>query len=420
VNFREAESYLLSLGNEVETMKLGLDNIRKLVEALGNPQKNYLKVQVAGTNGKGSVCAFLDSICLEADVRTGVFTSPHLMSITERIRIDGMDISEGEFARLATKVREVSEKLVSNGDLENVPTFFEQVTAMALLAFAEANVEVAILETGLGGRFDAVTAASSEIAVITRIDVDHQEHLGSTIQEIAAEKAAIIRPDSKLALGEQQQDALNVILNRSRQASVEPRRSNEIAPLVLLGLKGRHQVENAKVAILVAEILNEHFPITAENIAHGLKKARHPGRLESVGRFLFDGAHNAGGAKVLREYLDEFIDRPVTMVFGAMKGKDVSEMAKILWPKAEQVILTRPENPRAMSAGELASFAPETIDADKIVLANSAREAIETAQDLSSKNSIILVAGSLYLVGEVKKLLNNLNATGCSPVDYAG
>ena len=148
MNFKEAESYLLSLGNEVSTMKLGLENIRKLLAALGNPQNDYLKVQIAGTNGKGSVCAFLEAICIEAGINTGLTTSPHLVSITERVRVNGLDISEEDFARLATHVRETSEKLVKQGKLGTVPTYFEQVTATALLAFAEAKVELAILETG--------------------------------------------------------------------------------------------------------------------------------------------------------------------------------------------------------------------------------------------------------------------------------
>src|SRR5437773_10549936 len=174
-------------------MKLGLENIGKLLAALGNPQKNYLKVQVAGTNGKGSVCAFLDAICYEAGIKTGLTTSPHLISITERVRISGKDVSQDEFARLATRVRETSERLVARDELESVPTYFEQITAVALLAFAEANVELAILETGLGGRLDATTAAGAEIAAITRIDYDHQKVLGETLAEIAAEKAAVVQ-----------------------------------------------------------------------------------------------------------------------------------------------------------------------------------------------------------------------------------
>jgi len=222
VNFQESEHYLLSLGNEVSAMKLGLENIRTLLAALGDPQKNYLKVQVAGTNGKGSVCAFLNSICLNAGIKTGMYTSPHLVSITERVKFDGIDISDGDFAEFASRVRHIAETLVAGGELENVPTFFEQVTAIALIAFAEANVELAILETGLGGRLDATTVANAEIAAITRIDIDHQKYLGETIEEIAAEKAAIIHAGSKVVIGDQQSEAMDVILERCRSVGVDP------------------------------------------------------------------------------------------------------------------------------------------------------------------------------------------------------
>src|SRR5688572_14082294 len=203
-------------------MKLGLENITTLLAALENPHNNYKKVQVAGTNGKGSVCAFLDSICREADIKTGLYTSPHLISITERVKIEGVDIAQDEFARLATLVRDTSESLVHEAKLERIPTFFEQVTAIALLVFAEHRVELAILETGLGGRYDAVTAANAEIAAITRIDLDHQEYLGETIEEIAAEKAAIIHAGSRVVIGEQDPEVMDVIRNRCRDLGVEP------------------------------------------------------------------------------------------------------------------------------------------------------------------------------------------------------
>ena len=202
-------------------MKLGLENITALLAALGGPHNKYKKVQVAGTNGKGSVCAFLDSICREAGIRTGLYTSPHLVSITERIKIDGVDIGDDGFARLATHVRETAESLIAAGKLAYRPTFFEQVTAIALLAFAEHNVELAILETGLGGRFDAVTAANAEIVAITRIDLDHQEYLGETIEQIAAEKAAIIRQDSVVVIGDQSDIPLQIILDRCRDVEAD-------------------------------------------------------------------------------------------------------------------------------------------------------------------------------------------------------
>jgi dihydrofolate synthase/folylpolyglutamate synthase len=334
VNFEESEAYLYSLGNEVEAMKLGLDNVRTLLTNLGSPERKYLKVQIAGTNGKGSVCAFLNSICLEAGIRTGLYTSPHLVSVTERVKINGIDIGGDDFALFATRIRAESERLVEEGDLENVPTFFEQVTAIALLAFAEARIELAILETGLGGRFDAVTATNAEISAITRIDYDHQRQLGETIEEIAEEKAAIIRHDSQIVIGEQGTEAKQVLLDRCVAVGVEPVFGEEILTpigedssddkslafkieneiwITGIGLAGRHQVENAKVAIQLARILQMRFKISTQQILSGIKNARHPGRLEWIGNFLLDGAHNIGGARALAGYIDEFVEKPITM-----------------------------------------------------------------------------------------------------------
>lgn len=424
MNFRESESYLLSLGNEVETMKLGLENIRTLLDALGNPQNNYLKVQVAGTNGKGSVCAFLDSICFEAGIPTGLYTSPHLVSITERIKIGGKDVSEEEFARLATLVRETSESLVSEGKLERVPTYFEQVTAMALQAFADAKVELAILETGLGGRYDATTAANAEIAAITRIDLDHQEYLGETIEEIAAEKAVIIHAGSRVVVGTQSAAAKKVIdhrladlglmsvsADRVRTACVSGRTTfaTEIARYEVekLGFIGKHQIENAKIAILIAEILQNEFSITTENISRGLENARHPGRLEYVGRFLFDGAHNIAGARVLRAYLDEFVHQPITMIFAGMKDKEIREIGEILFSKAETLILTRPENSRSIEPDEIVRTISANFERTRIVVTQNVKDAITKAIEVTDDDGLILVTGSLYLVGEAKEMIDN-------------
>lgn len=422
MNFDEANGYLLSLGNEVEAMKLGLENIRTLLTALGEPHKNYLKVQVAGTNGKGSVCAFLDSICGEAGIRRGLYTSPHLVSITERIKIDGDDISESDFARLATLVRETSERLLAEGKLTYTPTFFEQVTAIALSAFAEAKVELAILETGLGGRLDATTAANAEIAAITRIGLDHQEYLGDTIEEIAAEKAAIIREQTGAVLiGRQSPTVMNVlrdVIGEAHRRGVFVRETAVVFDESALGmplrslvgdlsLRGAHQVENAEVSILVADALRTYFSIRDQDISAGLRSAIHPGRLEYQDNFLLDGAHNVAGAEALAAYLDEFVDKPITMIFGAMKEKDISKIAKILWPRAERVILTRPANTRALSPDGLLAQAPASIDRSKVVETENVADALEKAREVTPAGGMILVTGSLYLVGEVKKLFNN-------------
>jgi dihydrofolate synthase/folylpolyglutamate synthase len=430
VTFADSVKYLFSLGNEVSAMKLGLENTAKLLAALGNPENKYLKVQVAGTNGKGSVCAFLDSICNEAGISTGRFTSPHLVSITERIRINGRDISESEFTQHANLVRETSECLLSQGELEYRPTFFEQITAIALVAFAEAGVKVAILETGLGGRLDATTAANAEIAAITRIDYDHQEYLGDTIEGIAAEKAAIIHKGSKAIVGPQTKQAEQVINGRCREVGVEPiwvsddfviKHEPIIAPaqfgtfhtvrgnypdIEMWGMLGRHQFQNAAIAIAIAEILaDQGFAITSEDIQIGLETTSHPGRLEYHDNFLFDGAHNVAGANALAAYLDEFERRPLTVIFGAMKGKDVSGIAEALFPRAKNLILTQPSNSRSMTAAELRDIVPAAVG--PIHLTDTAREALALAADITAEDGLILVTGSLYLVGEAKKILNN-------------
>lgn len=435
MNFQEAEAYLYSLGNEVETMKLGLENITKLLAALGGPQSSYKKVQVAGTNGKGSVCAFLDSICGEADIRRGLYTSPHLVSITERIRIDGVDITDDEFAKLATRVRETAESLLLDGRLAYRPTFFEQVTAIALLAFAKAGVELAILETGLGGRYDAVTAARAEIVAITRIDLDHQEYLGETLEEIAAEKAAIIREDSLVVLSHQSRAVEQVLMGRCREVGVEPSWAStdirlkdepEIAPalfgsitttrahygfLELWHMLGRHQFENAAIAIGIAEALSDTgFRLSTDQIALGVDTASYSGRLESIhSNFLLDGAHNVGGAKALAHFLNEFYsERPITMIFGSMRDKNVGTIAEILWPLANRLVLTQPSNSRALTADELAAFVPAAVDAGRIVRTLTVVDAIAKAREVTPQGGLILVTGSLYLVGEVKKLLQTI------------
>jgi dihydrofolate synthase/folylpolyglutamate synthase len=424
VNFRESEQYLLSLGNEVSAMKLGLENISRLLTALGDPQSKYLKVQVAGTNGKGSVCAFLDAICNAAGLRVGLFASPHLVSITERIRINGHDISENNFAGFATRVRETAESLLVKGEINNCPTFFEQVTAIALLAFADAGVELAILETGLGGRLDATTAANAEIAAITQIDYDHQEYLGGTLVEIAAEKAAIIRAGSMVVVAEQDPVAAQVIEERCRNLGIEPLRAANVRTtrgsgwlnfatdhadyrVTELGLLGAHQIQNAKVAIMLAELLQARFQISTQNIIAGLQNARHPGRLEFQGQFLFDGAHNPAGARALSAFLDSSVMQPVTLVFGVMQGKNPAEMAEALFPKARNIILTQSDNSRALTPEQILALLPESLRRQEPVVISSVETALQIAKELAGQDGFILITGSLYLVGEAKKILNN-------------
>jgi dihydrofolate synthase/folylpolyglutamate synthase len=418
--FDEALSYLLSLGHETLTIKLGLENTETLLVALGNPQKHFPAVQIAGTNGKGSTAAFLDSICRAAGISTGLFTSPHLISITERIRIDGESITEEKFARFTSIVRSTAETLVSEGKLETLPTFFEHVTAIALLAFREARVELAILETGLGGRLDSTTAARAEVVAITPVAMDHEEYLGHTIEEVAAEKAAIIRPGVIAIIAPQEDRALDVINRRCAAVGVQPRFVDPASIQgAALGLRGHHQQINGATAVALAEELRRQaFEIPPPAIVEGLRTAQHAGRLELWNTnppILFDGAHNPASAQALRDYLDEFVSEPITMIFGAMRDKRLTEIGATLFPKASRLILTAIDNPRAASFEELRSSAPREFDRSKIYAAASPRDALGIAHGLTTHEGLILITGSLYLVGAAQEILKAPKSPGCSP-----
>jgi dihydrofolate synthase/folylpolyglutamate synthase len=410
MNFEAAVEYLLSLGHETLAIKLGLRNTELLLNALDNPERAFPSVQIAGTNGKGSTAAMLDSICRGARIKTGLYTSPHLVSITERIRFSGIEITREEFAACATTVRDVSKQL------EALPTFFEQVTAIALLAFRKAHIELAILETGLGGRLDSTTAANAHIVAITQIALDHQEYLGNTIASVAAEKAAIIRPGVRAVIGRQQYpEALEVLLQRCKETGVTPilidDDSYSIVERVTLSLRGRHQVENAAVAIRLAELLRETgFDIPEAAILRGLETAHHPGRLELIPHrppFLIDGAHNPAGAESLRTYLDEFAQRPLTLVFGAMRDKQLEQIGEILFPVADVLVLTTVDNPRSAKVEMLEPIATRYAQG-KILTSNASATALQTALANTPGEGMICVAGSLYLAGEMRPQILSL------------
>ena len=437
MDFAEALQYLLSLGYETLAIKLGLTNTERLLNALARPHKNFPSVQIAGTNGKGSTAVVLDRICRAAGIRTGLYTSPHLVSITERIHLNGQEIARPDFARLTTHVRDTALALCDEGTLATLPTFFEHVTAIALTAFSEAQVQLGILETGLGGRLDATTAAAAETVAITPIALDHQEYLGETLAEISQEKAAIIRPGVTAIIAPQSPVALEVLLQRCAACAVTPRLNECVAEVVsveadgrlrvtfrsqqdryenvLLGLRGRHQIVNVSVAIALAEALRERgFHIPRAAIIEGVESAQHAGRLElRAGRpaILFDGAHNAAGARALRDYLDEFVKVPVTLIFGAMRDKDLTDIAATLFPAAQRLVLTQPENPRAATPEMLARVASPGFDADKITLTPDVNEALRVAQEQTVPNGLICVTGSLYLVGEAQRILQQQQAS---------
>ena len=432
MNFDESLKYLLSLGHETLAMKLGLRNTELLLEGLGNPHTSYESVQIAGTNGKGSTAVMLDSICRAGGIRTGLYTSPHLVSIIERIKIDGSEISTAEFAQLATEVRQTADSLLTENEIEALPTFFEHVTAIALLAFKKAGVQLAILETGLGGRLDATTVAGATTVAITPVAMDHEEYLGNTISEIAAEKAAIIRPGVNAIIGNQTPEPLRVILNRSSEAGVAPdvgvpefeveeatddgryivslKTTHDEYEHLTIGLRGHHQIENALLAIRIAESLRQQgLTISRTAIFEGIKRATYSGRLEIIDGsppVLLDGAHNPAGACVLRRYLDKHVDGPITLIFGAMKDKKLDEITKLLFPKAAQLIITTPQNPRAAEREFLRKLAMHHLPLANTHVALSTGTALRKAKELTPHGGLICVTGSLYLVGEAKSVLD--------------
>lgn len=429
MDYQQAVNYLYGLGHEVLAAKFRLENIRLLLARLGDPQQAYRSVLIAGTNGKGSVAAMLEAILRRAGYRTALYTSPHLVTMEERLKVAGEKISPADFARHASVIRDASEALVAAGSLATAPTFFEQVTAIALNYFREQGVELAVLEVGLGGRLDATNVVERLVAVITAIDFDHQDILGHDIKQIAAEKSAIITQGARAVIARQYYaDAYEVLTRRCISVGVQPVFVNEPTAVALTekglpvfdyesrearyqqiycGLCGRHQAENAATAIEAAEAVGQAgFPVTRDAIVKGLREVVWEGRLELLPgspAFLLDGAHNPAGAKVLGEFLKEFHQRHLTLIFGAMGDKDLQGIAEELLPLAQTVVFTRVEDPRAATMEKF--DAAIWFTQGEIFSTFSVEQAIATALDETPPDGLICVAGSLHLVGAVKRLL---------------
>jgi dihydrofolate synthase / folylpolyglutamate synthase len=432
MNFEEATEYLYSLGNETLAMKLGLESVRALARISSEPQKRFPAVHIAGTNGKGSTAAMTASVLRAAGFRVGLYSSPHLVSITERIRIDGDEISPDDFARLATDVRAAGEQLVAEKALPAPPTFFEQVTMIAYLYFAERRVDLAVLEVGLGGRLDATNICEPVVTAITPVGFDHQKYLGDTLASIAGEKAGIVKPGVPVVVAPQSGEAMKTIAARCealKAPMITPAPPFGIEALsddenigryrfryrgwddkdeyaLRLGLRGRHQITNAIVAIHIAELLRiAEFDIPHAAIVEGLNNAEWPGRLEMIrvspsrAPLLLDGAHNADGARALRDFLDEhFRSTPITILFGVMADKAIGEMGDILFPAARHVIVTKIASPRAAEPAAIA----EASHRDVIRIENS-REAFDEALRITPQDGLIVVCGSLFLIGEINQ-----------------
>jgi dihydrofolate synthase/folylpolyglutamate synthase len=408
VTYQESVRYLYSLGNEVKTMKLGLDRIAAVLAALDHPERAYPIVHVAGTNGKGSVCAMIDAGVRAAGTRCGLFTSPHLLEPTERIQIAGRPVSREQFAAAFQVVHAAAQRL----DLDCHPTYFESVTAMALWLFREARVDLAVLETGLGGRLDATNAVQPALTVITAIDFDHQAYLGNTIAAIAGEKAGILKPGVPAVFAPQRPEAMAVLEARAcevgapviraagdppRQVALHARGSTfclSQGALIHCPLAGEHQIDNAVTAALALRALG----VPPEGIA----ETRWPGRIEHVAPnpdVILDGAHNPAGASALARYLRRFYgDRRIWMIFGAMSDKAVAETAAILFPLAAELVFAAPRSPRSMAPADLLALA------GRGRAKPGAASAVQYALSNALPDDVIVITGSLYLVGEARAL----------------
>jgi dihydrofolate synthase/folylpolyglutamate synthase len=399
-------AYLFSL--EQFGIKFGLDNITAIVERLGRPDRAYRTIHVAGTNGKGSVTAMVDAALRAAGHRSARYTSPHLIDLSERFVIDGVPVAHDALTAAAGHVRDAVESLRADGTLATQPTFFEVTTAIGLELFRRAGVEIAVLEVGLGGRLDATNVVTPIATAITSIAFDHQLYLGSTLAEIAAEKAGIIKPRVPVVVGELPDEAQTVI---SRIAAERG------APLILagrahtagfdIGLRGHHQTINAAVAVRLLELIDSagtHVPRAA--IAEGLRTPHWPGRLDTRrladGReLLLDAAHNPAGATALASYLSgDPMKRP--LVFAAMRDKDIDGMLRALVPAVSSLVATRPATARAEEPDRIADRARVLAPAMDIVAAPSLDAALDAAWQRSPR---IVVAGSIFLLGDVMQQL---------------
>lgn len=418
MNYPDSVHFLYALGNEIKTAKLGLERIGVVLDALGRPQDQCRFVHVAGTNGKGSVCAMIESGLRAHGLRTGLFTSPHLAEPSERIRIDGVPISRDAFTDAFNRVHTCAEQLLEAGTIDLHPTYFETVTAMGLLVFAQERTDRVVLEVGLGGRLDATNVVQPELCVITPIDFDHEAYLGRSLEAIAGEKAGILKRGVPAVFARQRPEAQQILDRRAGELGVRVSRSADwpVEELemdargshfrvhgmhIACPLAGEHQVENAVTAARALDAAG----IPAADIEAGIARANWPGRLERLSErpeIVVDGAHNPAGARALAAYIERFYSgRRACLVFGAMRDKAVDELAGILFPLAAKVIVTAPKQARALSPEAMR----EIIAHPDVVVAPD----IERALELARGEEVVFISGSLFLVAEARALLRPEN-----------
>ena len=435
MNYQDCLAYLAALGHELRGVKFDLVNMRHIAAALCHPERKYPSVIVAGTNGKGSTSAMLASILECSGYRTGLYTSPHLVKVNERIRVDGAEIADEDFAGAFSEVEATASGLMADGTLAAHPSFFEFLTAAAFVHFAHRNIDIAVLEVGMGGRLDATNIVEPEVAVITNVELDHTEFLGSTHAEIAAEKAGVIRAGKPVISGCTHPDAIEVIRQRgaslgaelfelpglARVANLHPEGGLYNFDLALNGtrfahlrsaLRGRFQVNNASAAVAAAWKLGERgWKIPDAAISEGIARTNWPGRLEACGKLpltLLDGAHNPAAACALAGYLRTGLaGRPLALVYASMRDKAIEEIADLLFPCAAQIYLTQTTQPRAATPEEILSRVRARLPGSEIIIEPDPMRALAAARGAVPADGVVLAAGSLFLVGAIKQALES-------------
>jgi dihydrofolate synthase / folylpolyglutamate synthase len=404
-----AEAIQFLYGLRTFGTKLGLENTRKLAALAGNPQARLRFIHVAGTNGKGSTCAMLESVYRAARLRVGLFTSPHLIAFGERIQVNRQSISERDIVRLVEKLKGL---LVTFRTAEH-PTFFEVVTIMALLYFEEQKCDLVIWETGLGGRLDATNIVTPLASVITNIQFDHEQWLGKTLESIASEKAGIIKPRVPVITATQDSEALAVIEDAARERNAPLTRvvakDTDAPPLdhLKLPLLGQHQKWNAALAIATIRALRTQISISEPLIREALPNVEWAGRLQvmtgpSGQRILLDGAHNASGAEALRTAMDEYFPNTAfALLLGVLADKNWRAICDLLAPGAEQIFLAPVGSERTAAPHELATACRAANPTARVTECASLKQALEQAL----QHEFLVITGSLYLVGEALEII---------------
>ncbi len=426
-NYQKSIEYIYNLNKF--GIKLGLNNISQLLSLLDNPHLKIRTIHVAGTNGKGSTSTVIQSILKSAGYRVGLYTSPHLVSFEERIKINEEFISQHEVYDYLEKIKPAIKKVSNTAGCQH-PTFFEVVTAMAFLYFYEKMVDFAVIEVGLGGRLDATNVCRPLVSVITHIDFDHVDRLGNTLSKIAAEKGAIIKKNTPVVSALQLPEAGKVIkdialkmdsplYSYGKEINSIPIKSqldgnyfdykgvfNDLKS-VFVPLAGEYQIENTSLAIATIELLkNMNVKIKNEDIINGTKDSRWPGRFEIIREkpmIILDGAHNSNGINQFIFNMKKLLpDKKIIVILGIFQDKDYSAIIKTVIPQAHQVILTMADSPRATPLPILYEIAKHYIDADKLIETKNVSDAIEKSLQIAQEDDVICITGSLYTVGDAK------------------